>query len=69
MSAPGTGTLKVDGNVVATKKMEKTLPMILQWDEVHGIDASPHHNPAAKARRRFIPLASGIFLPLPRIRL
>jgi len=30
---PGTGTLKVDGNVVATKKMERTLPMILQWDE------------------------------------
>ena len=30
---PGTGTLKVDGKVVATKKMEKTLPMILQWDE------------------------------------
>jgi arylsulfatase len=30
---PGTGTLKVDGNAVATKKMEKTLPMILQWDE------------------------------------
>ena len=30
---PGTGTLKVDGNVVDTKKMEKTLPMILQWDE------------------------------------
>jgi len=29
----GIGTLKVDGNVVATKKMEKTLPMILQWDE------------------------------------
>jgi len=29
----GTGTLKVDGEVVATKKMEKTLPMILQWDE------------------------------------
>jgi arylsulfatase len=28
-----TGTLKVDGTVVATKKMEKTLPMILQWDE------------------------------------
>jgi hypothetical protein len=25
--------LKVDGNVVATKAMEKTLPMILQWDE------------------------------------
>lgn len=30
---PGTGTLKVDGKVVATQKMEKTLPMILQWDE------------------------------------
>jgi len=29
----GTGTLKVDGEVVDTKKMEKTLPMILQWDE------------------------------------
>jgi len=30
---PGTGTLKVDGKAVATKRMEKTLPMILQWDE------------------------------------
>ncbi len=30
---PGTGTLKVDGKVVATKKMAKTVPMILQWDE------------------------------------
>ena len=30
---PGTGTLKVDGKQVATKKMPKTLPMILQWDE------------------------------------
>jgi len=30
---PGTGTLKVDGKVVDTKKMKKTLPMILQWDE------------------------------------
>jgi arylsulfatase len=29
----GTGTLKVDGKVVDTQKMEKTLPMILQWDE------------------------------------
>jgi arylsulfatase len=33
----GTGTLKVDGNVVATKKMEKTLGMILQWDEAFDI--------------------------------
>ncbi len=30
---PGTGTLKLDGKVVATKTMPKTLPMILQWDE------------------------------------
>ena len=29
----GTGTLKVDGKEVATQKMERTLPMILQWDE------------------------------------
>jgi arylsulfatase len=29
----GTGTLKVDDQVVATKIMDKTLPMILQWDE------------------------------------
>ena len=29
-----TGTLKVDGKVVADeKKMEKTIPIILQWDE------------------------------------
>jgi len=29
----GTGELKVDGKTVAVEKMEKTLPMILQWDE------------------------------------
>jgi arylsulfatase A-like enzyme len=28
-----TGTLKVDGKEVDTRRMEKTLPMILQWDE------------------------------------
>src|SRR6185369_10266121 len=28
-----TGTLKVDGKVVATRSMEKTLPITLQWDE------------------------------------
>jgi arylsulfatase len=33
LGRPATGTLKVDGKVVATKKMEKTLPMILQWDQ------------------------------------
>ena len=30
---PGTGTLKVDGKAVQTITMERTLPMILQWDE------------------------------------
>jgi len=29
----GTGVLKVDGNAVATEKMEHTIPFILQWDE------------------------------------
>jgi arylsulfatase A-like enzyme len=33
LARPGTGMLKVDGKVVDTKKMPKTLPMILQWDE------------------------------------
>jgi arylsulfatase A-like enzyme len=33
LARPGTGTLSVDGKVVATKKMAKTLPIILQWDE------------------------------------
>ena len=33
LGRPGTGTLQVDGKVVATKKMAKTLPIILQWDE------------------------------------
>lgn len=30
---PGTGALKVDGTVVATMTMPKTLPITLQWDE------------------------------------
>jgi arylsulfatase A-like enzyme len=29
----GTGVLKVDGQVVATQQMERTIPLILQWDE------------------------------------
>jgi arylsulfatase len=29
----GTGTLEVDGQVVDTQQMQRTLPMILQWDE------------------------------------
>ncbi|QDT07282.1 Arylsulfatase [Rubripirellula lacrimiformis] len=33
LGRPGTGTLTVDGKVVDTKTMPKSLPMILQWDE------------------------------------
>src|SRR6266487_6161425 len=33
LGRPGTGTLKVDGKEVQTIKLERTLPMILQWDE------------------------------------
>ena len=33
LGRPGTGTLRVDGEEVASKKLPKTLPMILQWDE------------------------------------
>ncbi|MGD8816106.1 MAG: arylsulfatase, partial [Acidobacteriota bacterium] len=33
----GTGTLKVDGQVVQTQKMDQTLPMILQWDEAFDV--------------------------------
>jgi len=33
LGRPGTGTLSVDGKVVDTRKMDKTIPMILQWDE------------------------------------
>jgi arylsulfatase A-like enzyme len=33
LGRPGTGVLKVDGKVVATETMQRTMPMILQWDE------------------------------------
>ena len=33
LGRPGTGTLKVNGKPVQTQRMERTLPMILQWDE------------------------------------
>jgi arylsulfatase len=52
---PGTGTLSVDGKVVATQTMERTLPMILQWDEsfdigsdtLTGIDDADYQVPFA----------------------
>jgi arylsulfatase len=33
----GTGVLKVDGRVVATQTMERTIPLILQWDETFDV--------------------------------
>ena len=35
----GTGVLKVDGKEVATQKMERTLPLILEWDENFDVGA------------------------------
>src|SRR5215467_4268026 len=34
-----TGVLKVDGKEVASQKMERTIPLILQWDENFDIGA------------------------------
>ena len=33
----GTGVLKVDGKAVASQKMERTIPIILQWDETFDV--------------------------------
>lgn len=33
----GTGTLKVNGRIVATRKMERTVPLTLMWDETFDI--------------------------------
>jgi arylsulfatase len=35
----GTGVLKVDGQVVATQRLPRTLPLILQWDESMDVGA------------------------------
>ena len=35
----GTGALKVDGKVVATEKMDRTIPLTLQWDESFDVGA------------------------------
>ena len=50
---PGVGTLSVDGKVVDTQQMERTLPMTLQWDEsfdigsdtLTGVDDSDYQTP------------------------
>ncbi len=53
LGRPGTGTLKVDGKVVDSKTMPKTIPMILQWDEsfdigsdtLTGVNDADYHPP------------------------
>jgi arylsulfatase len=35
----GTGVLKVDGKAVATQTMERTVPLLLQWDENFDVGA------------------------------
>jgi arylsulfatase A-like enzyme len=35
----GSGVLKVDGKVMATQTMERTVPLILQWDETFDVGA------------------------------
>jgi arylsulfatase len=35
----GTGTLKVDGKVVAEQKMDKTVPSVMQWSESFDVGA------------------------------
>ena len=37
LGRPGTGALSVDGKVVATETMERTIPLILPWDETFDI--------------------------------
>jgi hypothetical protein len=37
----GTGTLTVDGKVVATQKMERTVPLILPVDETFDVGSKP----------------------------
>ncbi|MGO9474321.1 MAG: arylsulfatase [Rhodomicrobium sp.] len=37
LGRPGTGTFKVDGNVVATQTMDRTVPLTLPWDETFDI--------------------------------
>jgi len=34
---PGTGTLTVDGKVVSTQTLDRTVPLTLRWDETFDI--------------------------------
>ena len=37
LGRPGAGTLSVDGKIVATETMERTIPLLLPWDETFDI--------------------------------
>jgi len=37
LGRPGTGTLMVDGKVIATQTLERTIPLTLPWDETFDI--------------------------------
>ena len=43
LGRPGTGTLSVDGKVVATQTMERTIPLILPCDETFDIGSDDRH--------------------------
>lgn len=45
----GTGVLKVNGKVVAMRKMERTIPLLLQWDETFDVGAGRPVHPDAEA--------------------
>ena len=34
---PGTGTLKVDGKLISTQRLDRTVPLTLPWDETFDI--------------------------------
>ena len=48
----GSGVLNVDGKVVATQKIDRTVPLILQWDETFdiGADTCPYRKPKTADR-------------------
>ncbi len=68
----GIGYLKVDGKVVATQKMEKTIPMLLQWDENFDVGAdtgSPVNDNDYKTPFRFTGKLNKLILTIDRPKL
>lgn len=68
----GTGYLKVDGKVVATNKMQKTIPMTMQWDENFDVGAdtgSPVNDNDYKTPFRFTGKLNKLILTIDRPKL